>query len=480
MPSLNPQMSPAAWLQILEPMLVEQARVLREYDDYYDGRHRLAFATAKFRESFGALFTALADNWCEVVVDAAVERLRIEGFSIGQGGTAMPDAELQEVWWDNALEAEATLAHTEAVKGGRSYVLVEPGATDRVSPTITVEHGSQVVVAHAPGNRRNRLAALKRWADEDGFDYAVVYTQREVAWFRSREKRSQRRRTYEGTGRNWVAIPEWWKPNTVGPAVPVVPLYNNPTMLGGGRSDLLPAIPLQDAINKLVADMLVASEFAAFPQRVAIGIEVPTDPVTGQPTKAVQLAAAVSRFWAFEDPDAKVASFAAADLGNYVKGIETLLQHLAAQTRTPPHYLLGNVVNASGDALKAAETGLVSRVSRKQTDFGDGWNEVGYLVKRLKGKRDERPRALWGDAETRSEGESVDAAVKLRGIGVPLEALWRRIGATPQEVQEWKRLTGLPERPPAGATTSQVPAVLDGGETTPGGAVLPRGVQVPA
>jgi hypothetical protein len=41
------------------------------------------------------------------------------------------------------------------------------------------------------------------------------------------------------------------------------PICNDPS-LGGGRSDLAPGIPIQDAIDKLCADMLVASEFAAF------------------------------------------------------------------------------------------------------------------------------------------------------------------------------------------------------------------------
>ena len=40
----------------------------------------------------------------------------------------------------------------------------------------------------------------------------------------------------------------------------------------------------QDAINKYRADALVASEFAAFRQRWAIGIDIPVDPETGRPS----------------------------------------------------------------------------------------------------------------------------------------------------------------------------------------------------
>jgi hypothetical protein len=36
-------------------------------------------------------------------------------------------------------------------------------------------------------------------------------------------------------------------------------------------------VPLQDGVNKLITDMLVASEFAAFRQRWVTGIEIPRD-----------------------------------------------------------------------------------------------------------------------------------------------------------------------------------------------------------
>ena len=53
-----------------------------------------------------------------------------------------------------------------------------------------------------------------------------------------------------------------------------------------------------------------------------------------------------------------------------------LIQHVAAQTRTPPHYLLGAMGSfPSGESLKATETGLVAKVRRKMLSFGEGWEE---------------------------------------------------------------------------------------------------------
>jgi hypothetical protein len=440
-----PPTTPGAWLTYLEQKLADQQREIQLTEDYYAGRHRLLFASLKFRQSFGWLFKALADNWCQIVVDAPIERLFVEGFRFGAGKAANEDA--WELWQANRLDAESVMAHTEAVKNGKSYALVAP-TPEGEPPRITVEHPSQVIVETAAGDRRKRIAALKKWRDSAGYTYATLYLP--TAIYKWRSKEPSKYATTGDIGRNWITRPD--DPGSVNPmgVVPVVPIENNPTMLTGGRSDLMPAIPLQDAINKEIADMLVASEFAAFPQRVVTGIEVPTDKDTGLPSTATELKAAVSRFWAFESKDAKVSTFAAADLNNYVQAIAMLLQHLAAQTRTPPHYLLGQIVNVSGDALKAAETGLVAKVKRKQIDFSDSWEEVMRLALGLEGKKDlaeaQGAETIWRDPEYRSEGEQVDAAIKLRALGVPLEALWERIGATPQQVAEWAAKLNLPER----------------------------------
>jgi hypothetical protein len=443
--------TPGAWLTYLEKKLVAQQREIDLYERYYNGEHRLAFATLKFRQSFGYLFRALADIWCEIVVDAPVERLFVEGFRFGKDEPA--DTNAWDIWQANGLDSESVMAHTEAVKDGRSYILIGPDEHETGYPQITVEHASQVVVEHAPGNRRIRLAALKKWRDDDGYEYATLYLPDRIWKWETKEP--SKYPPSDGIGKNWVPrAGEESGRNHTAPSVPMIPLYNNPTMLGDGRSDLMPAIPLQDAINKEVADMLVASEFAAFQQRVITGLQVdsdPNDPEAEAKARAdMEQRAAVNRIWAVESPEAKVFSLPASDLGNYTKAIELLLQHLAAQTRTPPHYLLGQMVNVSGDALKAAETGLVAKVKRKQIDFSDSWEEAIRLALKLKGgEQPDKPmnaETIWRDPEYRSEGEQVDAALKLRALAVPLEALWERIGASPQQVEDWAKKLDLPER----------------------------------
>src|SRR4051794_33018762 len=96
------QRTPADWLDILSGRLSAQAARVAIPSMYYDGDHPLQFATSKFKEAFGNLFAAFADNWCPIVVDAPVERLKVVGFRFAAAQTADEDA--WRIWQDNALD----------------------------------------------------------------------------------------------------------------------------------------------------------------------------------------------------------------------------------------------------------------------------------------------------------------------------------------------------------------------------------------
>ena len=435
--------SPGAWLTLLEPELMEQRRAVRRFKDYYDGKHPLAFATSKYREAFGALFGPFADNWCEIVVSAADERLRVEGFRFPASDEEEAeetleretgDAEAWAIWQANHLDADSRQLHTEAIKCGRAYALVSPNGD---MPRITVEDPSEMIVATSPEDRRRRLAALKCWDEDDGYAYATLYLPDAIHRFRSAEKVVS-----HNTGRtNWMRIEDPILHNLG--AVPVVDFHNNPDLLGGGRSDLTPAIPLNNAINKQALDMIVTSEGQAFRQRVLTGVEIPIDPETGLPMPGTELKAIQSKIWAFADPNARVTELGVSDLEPYVKSIEMFIRHLAAQTRTPPHYLHGQIINASGDALKASESGLVRRVSRKQDDFAESWEEVMRLAFAAKGDTRRASamdaEVLWKEAEQRSDAEVMDAAVKMKTLGVPYPDIWRFMGFSEQAITRFTR-----------------------------------------
>jgi SPP1 Gp6-like portal protein len=451
--------TPAWYLERLLKAMNARRRNLDLYGDYYSGKHRLLFATEKFRKAFGLLFSAFADNWCELVVDAVEERLNVEGFRIPTSNNAVEeittgDSEAWDIWQANQLDADSQIAHTEALIYGKSYAIVGPGED---YPEITVESAHQVCVDDAPGYRRNRRAALKTWLDDEGFVDATLYLPDEIYKLRSVQKASPSSTlTRVAWERRIIEREEWPLRNPIG-IVPVVPLVNRPRLLVDGVSEIALVIPKQDAVNKLIADMMVGSEFQAMRQRWATGLEIPLNPETGQPVD--QYKSATDRLWTSASEITQFGEFAAADLQNFVRAVELLVQHIASQTRTPPHYFYLRGQFPSGESIKAAETGLVAKARRKMRHFGEGWEEVIrlaflFLNEGDKAKAAKAAETIWGDPESRSESEHADALIKQQKLGVPEEILWERAGYSPTEIERMKAIRAL--EPAKVITTAQL------------------------
>lgn len=483
-PDSEPFGSPLWWVEHLEAEMNKRQALIYLQDDYFTGRHKMTFASSAFREAFGQMLAAISDNWIPLVIGASTERLKPQGFRFGKD--AKGDDEAWRIWQENQLDADGSLAFTEAAKHGESYLLVWPeeqkspkGVFGRFFsrrsvasvPRITVEHPSQMIVAREGGDRRKRAAALKRWEEDTGETFATLYLPDEIHYFKRTDGGWKVRRP---AGKNALGV------------VPVVPLVNEPQMLpcrvptalsvlphginpyahvGLGRSDQVDIISTVDQVNKLLCDTMVASEVAAFKQRWATGLDVPEDD-DGNPQEPFK--AAVDRLWVGDGENVQFGEFAATDLSNYTGAIEQRIQSLAARTRTPPHYLLGQITNVSGDALKAAEAGLSSKTNAKKISFGEGLEEAIRLA--FAWMDDDRAMDLssevdWAPSEARSEAEYVDSLVKKMAFGVPKEQLWADAGYSPAQVARFKSMLieeGLrtdifgppsPEQPPPSGPT---------------------------
>jgi len=436
-------LTPEEWLELLNARLDKRWASWQVYDLYFRGEQSLTFNNAKEREAFGGLFRSPVSNWCPIVVQSSVERLKVQGFRFG-GGAA--DAGAWEIWQANALDGISNMVHTEAVKLGEAYWLVEPGRGND-APTITGEHPSQVIVACAANNRRVRLAALKKWVEDDGHLYATLYLPERIFKYRSEK-------TSKATGKvTWLPRPgDEGGDNPLG-EVPIIPMPNAPDMIAGGQSDLRDVVPVQAAISKLISDAMVGSEFQAFPQRVITGIEVPE---TEGEAEQARLKASRSRLWFFEGEDVGIKQFDAADLKAQTGVIQDLVKWMCGQTRTPPHYVLADMANVSGDALVAAETGLTMKVRDKMPALGEGHEDTMRLAFKAMGDTEKAgivdAETIWRDPESRSFGQLVDGLLKLKEIGVPNKVLQRRAGFSEKEIGEFAEL--LADQPPTGATTT--------------------------
>lgn len=413
-------------LKIMTGNLTARQAELARLSDYHAGRHRMAFMSEKFRTAFGGMFSSFADNFLPLVVDAVEERLNVQGFRFGTNPVA--DKEAWDLWQSNGLDALSQLAHQESLIKGDSYAIV--WAKSDGTPRVTIESAEQCIVGYAPGDRTQRVAALKSWKDADGL-HATLFLPDAVYKFIQPTNGAVSWEADQGADDAWPI------PNPLG-VVPVVPLTNRPSLTSPyGVSEFLNVIPLQDGINKTLADMLVASEYIAFPQRYATGLEIPVD---DQGNSVSPFNIALDKFLVSEDPNTKFGSLTAGDLSNYVKAIETLVQHLSTETRTPPHYFNVGGNLPSGDAIKAAETGLVAKSRRKMRFYGEAWEEVMRLCFKVMGdpKADiTNSETIWADPEYRSESELADALVKRAAIGVPRQQLWEDAGYSQTQISRF-------------------------------------------
>lgn len=465
---LEPQ-SPEWWLARLAARLDHNRHAMQVYQDYYDGRHPLAFASSKFRETFGNRFVAFANNFCPLVVHAVAERMTVTGFRFGGTKDQPADADAWRIWQANQLDAESKLALVQSLIKGISYAIVSPFRNEWPYPDvplITVEDGMHVVLEGAAGNRRRRRAALKRWQDDDGHLLATLYLPDAIYKYRSaspwRGSGSVRWEERQDTGDG-----AWPLVNALG-VVPVIGFPNRPQIDGSYESELVEVIPQQDAINKLEMDLLVASEFAAYRQRYILNLDLEIDPETGQVRQPFSNMG-VDRMLILGTPDRsqdpnvpepKVGEFEVSDLGQYIRASDHNIETLAIKSRTPPHYFLGQSGTfPSGESIKSAETGLVSKAKDKMLYDGEAWEEVMRTAFRALGDATKAAvidaEAIWADPESRTEAEHVDALLKLKSLDVPTEQLWEDAGYSPAQIARFRRIGGR-------AALMALPAASDG------------------
>ena len=425
--------------QLLERLCSELDGRAPDYElwqDYYGGRHQppvgLLASSTGYRSEYARWLTGFSDNFCRLVVEAVDERLTVTGFRVdGKAG----DRKAWAFWQGNQLDAQHQKAHREALIKGWAPVTVDADPRDPTgrTPRIRAHETNQFALAYDDDDALLRSCALRRWKTLDGRTLATLYYPDRIEKYElGADNRTWARRI--------VAGEPWPLPHELG-VVPVVPIVNDPDLANRGTSEITAMLPMQNALNLLMSDMLVSAEYTAFPQRWVTGLEIPINPETGQPIQAFKLA--YDRMLMARDPNVRFGQLDAADLQPYIRAIEGVVQHIASTTRTPAHYLLGSSGSfPSGESLRATETGLVAKVKRRQVGYGEAWEEDISLAFRATGDTRraeiEDKEAIWKDAEVRSEAEHIDALLKLKALGVPLEQLWEDAGYSPQLIERWK------------------------------------------
>ncbi|MFE9335266.1 phage portal protein [Streptomyces sp. NPDC007063] len=413
----------------------------------YDGEQDLLFTSPEFALQTGGLFDDFADNWCQTVPDTKVERMQPMAFLFADGE---PDTAAWEAWNRSQCDVEYPLAALEKLVCARSYASV--WRPDGETTEITFHHTSRAIVEYEPLRRRVRRYGLTV-GEMDEHEVATLFHSADGMVYRFQRNRSA------GDVGEWVprtvglrrSEPSHF-PSPMGNVVPLVEFANRGRLKGPPVSELRNVAPLQNVVNTLWVDLLTGADSAALPAQVILGARKPMRDILDDDGEVVdQEELPIAKFrrdrllW-LEQEGARIAEFSAGDLENFTKVITLAVNHIAAQTRTPPHYLLGQMVNVSADAIAAGESGLVATVREQIRADGANLRELMRLEAIASGEPGraaslETGRVKWRDPQFRSGAQYADMLTKYKAIGIPDEALWEMIpDVDATDIERWKTM----------------------------------------
>lgn len=433
-------------------------RLLREY---YDGEHPVML-TGRQQEFLGALLAdgmpTFAHNLIKSVLDTLRERLSVTGISAGDDEDETATAIAAQLWqWfeRSRLTAEQIRLYRRALRDGKTYVMVDFDATTS-RPRFTLHHvdaGEQApgVLFHRDPEDENRvLFAVRYWYQavdplkpgQAGKERKTVYLPGEI------------RKYIRGQAGNWEMVqddgdPTWplpWVDRRGQPlGIPLVE-FANP-----GGSEVVQILGLQNALNKAWLDLIAAADTNGFP---VLAFEYDTTrlgPSAGGTSDADKEGADEIRFSpgrVVEIDDGVIHRVEAANPMPMIEVLNRIEQAISGVSRTPVYYLrpVGGGEVPSGEALKQLESGLVRRAEERQLVFGQSWQDVFALAYRVNNTfgamLPDVPELditiTWQDANVRNEQAEVAVAEGHGRLGVPQEELWRRIGYTPEQIEQFK------------------------------------------
>jgi hypothetical protein len=377
-------------------------------NSYVEGGQPLRYSTRRLKEAFDKIDVRFEINWCSVVVDTTLDRLGLNGFDTED--KAANDT-LDEIFDKLHIDLEADKAHHAALSMTDAYIIVWK---DGDNIEVYYNDPRMVHVFYDSAHPTVKSYAAKWFTRDDTKQQITLYYTDRIEQYISRgnkeinnEKDFELKETEE---------------NTFG----VIPVFQLKT-----RGEIVKITSIQDAINKLFADMMVASEFGAFAQRYVISNSDPGN-----------LKNAPNEIWWIPSGDgmgqgSSVGQFTSTDLKNYLDAMATLASDIAIITRTPKHYLMNTGSNISGEALLAMESPLVKKAEKHKRRFNAAWQDVAQFILQLDGITVDATSIVpvWDRVESVQPKAEAETRQVSFNTGIPLITLLRREGWTEQEIK---------------------------------------------
>lgn len=430
---------------------LQQQRDILRARRYYAGEHGVTLPP-RLQQFIGPGFRL---NASRTVISALVERLHLRGFGDQQPEQATARAHPRvaawagAVWQHNRMDARQDAVHTAALRDGETFVIVDWDVEHdqpRFSPHprfTALEAGGDgfgVYLVHPDDDpARPPLAAVKQWAEQVDGQQRL----RRTVYYPDRVAR------YAHDGRGWQPYrPDdgpwplpWLDLHGQPLGIPVV-AFRNPDR----RPEAWDALPLQDALNKTLIDLLSTADHSAFQVLVALGWVPTTDARPPAADGSNRLTIDPGQIIGTTRPktEADLKALPPADLGPLLDLAQQLLLWLALVSDTPITRFITTRQVASEQTLRQQEEPLLIKVRSRQTRYGNAWEDAMQLARRLANTfgaaalpPDTPIEALWAPASRRPDPQQLTEWRTKAALGVPQAQLWREMGYPAATVAGW-------------------------------------------
>lgn len=351
-------------LQVIFEALDKKRKPVQRLFDYYDGRQPLQYTAQRLANVFDNRCARFTQNWCAVVVDSVLDRIELTGWD---SEDRRQNEELDRLWNDLQIDLESFEVHEACAVAGESFLIAERTAEGEIK--VYANDPRNMVMVYEDSNPHRKRVAGKIFQDGEITRLILYYDDRIEAYIANGKLAdigvfTAFRYDEESSGSNESGT------------MPVFHFRNSRRTV---KSELANVIPLQDAVNKLLSDMMVTAEFSAFPARYIV-TNAEIEKLKNSPNEVWRIPAGAS-----DEEGTQIGTLPAANLGNYSSQISELATSIAVITRTPKHYFYGSTAQPSGEALLAMEAPLNKKANKLRQQFNPVWAEVGAYLLYLSG-----------------------------------------------------------------------------------------------
>lgn len=422
---------------------------------YYVGDHPKVWLTDDIRKKLDdRLNDNMAENYCDVAVDAPVKRLDVTGW-VTVGPEPLEDSNeidieaIKAVWDDNDLDSVQKDLYTKSRMCGEAFLFVWKDLEKESGYDCNTQDARNVWWPKEC-HRSKPTRVIQIWADEDeGVWRATCYYKYVCVRLRGP-------RLKDG-GNSEMPQARWFEPDNDdaggehGFEYPPVIRFARERKRRGIITQIR---SIQDKINKLAANMLVTAEFNAW-RKTAILTQQTIDDADLQfrPNRVLVLdpgggddGAAPTSIW----------EGSATELSIFSNEQDKLIDKLFTKACLPGHMKVkSEKVAPSGAAYEADEGPFTEDIGDMQRAYGESWQDWVELI--FAGTK---LKPQWANQHVKSDFDEAQTVKQYVDAGVPLAlALQKYAGWDDEDI---KRLEDSPLSPKEQLAMAASQALIDG------------------